>query len=78
MEIPNVKAEKIDNNEGKTKHVHICISGFLSERDDFKYEWKDFINHLKDKQVSCYAIRWKSYDISMFYTEMHMIKHNFM
>ena len=42
----------------KSRHVIICVHGFLMQEDDVKEDWDEIVKHYKYAEV--YALRWTS------------------
>lgn len=50
--------QKISSSNSRSRHVVICISGFLTEEVDKKDSWRFTVNHYKYAEV--FAITWNS------------------
>jgi hypothetical protein len=53
----------------QSRHIVICISGFLTENVEKKESWKHSINHFKYAEV--YAFNWTSLSVENIFTEGH-------
>ena len=51
----------------QSRHVVICISGFLTEDVDKKESWRHAINHFKHSEV--YALNWTSLSVNNMFTD---------
>ena len=47
-----------------SRHVVICVSGFLSETGEMESSWTYLVNECRAKGVPLYAVRWESKDQS--------------
>lgn len=61
--------QKISQYQSKSRHIIICISGFLTEDVEKKESWRHLINHYKNAEI--YALNWNSLTVSNFYNEGH-------
>ena len=48
--------DRICNAELKSKHIVICVSGFMQELEDNKDTWKHVSTYYKHAEV--YALKW--------------------
>jgi hypothetical protein len=55
--IPKIHLKKISQQE-RRKIVNILISGFLSQDQDKKSQWKSLLNCMPDSEV--YGLDWQS------------------
>ncbi|CDW87868.1 UNKNOWN [Stylonychia lemnae] len=53
----------------RSKHVVICLSGFLTEDVEKEESWRLVVNHYKYAEV--FALTWNSLSVSNFWTEGH-------
>lgn len=53
----------------RSKHVVICLSGFLTEDVEKSESWKLVINHYKYAEV--FALTWNSLSVANFWSEGH-------
>lgn len=56
---------RVSNPEVKSKHVVICISGFLQEKEDKADTWKSVAKHYKNAEV--YALSWTACNAGDFF-----------
>jgi hypothetical protein len=61
--------ERISPSIKQSRHVVICISGFLTEDVDKKESWRHAINHFKYSEV--YALNWTSLSVNNMFTDGH-------
>ena len=57
--------EKISSIHSKSKHVIICISGFLTQDVEKKDSWRHTLNHYKNAEL--YALNWNSLSTNEFF-----------
>lgn len=50
--------QRISEHNSRSKHVIICISGFLTEDVEKSESWKHVINHYKYAEI--FALNWNS------------------
>lgn len=53
--IPNIQLKKVSQDE-RRKVVNILVSGFLSQDQDKKVQWKNLLNCMPDSEV--YGLDW--------------------
>lgn len=53
--IPNIELKKVSQDE-RRKVVNILVSGFLSQDQDKKTQWKNLLNCMPDSEV--YGLDW--------------------
>lgn len=61
--------KKISGFLTKSRHVVICISGFLTEDVEKSESWNHVINHYKYAEI--FALNWNSLSVSNFWNEGH-------
>jgi ribosomal protein S17E len=61
--------EKISPSNVQSKHIIICISGFLTEDVEKKESWRHAINHFKNAEV--FALNWSSLSVSTIFNDGH-------
>ena len=51
-----MQLDRTSSNEIKSKHIVICVSGFLQELEDNRETWKNASEYFKYAEV--YALKW--------------------
>lgn len=51
-----------DGARPTSRHVLICVSGFLSEVGDMETSWRYLVDECRAKGVPLYTVRWESKD----------------
>ena len=49
-----------EERNAASRHILICISGFLSENDSGNTSWENLINECRDKKLPLYNVKWES------------------
>jgi hypothetical protein len=60
---------KISPDNVRSKHIVICVSGFLTEDVDKKESWRHIVNHYKHAEV--FAMTWNSLSVSTLFNDGH-------
>ena len=50
---------------GTSRHVMICISGFLSEKCSFETSWRYLVDECRKSGTPLYTVRWEASDTSV-------------
>ncbi len=64
-----LELERLSPTEKHSRHIVICISGFLTEDVEKKESWRHSINHFKYAEL--YALNWNSLTASNIFNEGH-------
>lgn len=59
--------KRISSNNLQSKHIVICISGFLSQDVDKREAWGDVVNHYRNAEV--FALTWNSLSAENLFEE---------
>ena len=64
----HLKLVRVSNPTIKSKHVVICISGFLQEREDKADTWSSVAKYYKYAEV--YALSWTACNYTDFFSKV--------
>ena len=51
-----------DEPDTASRHVMICISGFMSEQGSLKRSWQYLVEECRQRSVPLYSVRWEAKD----------------
>lgn len=58
--LPECKLHIISSKDIKAKHIHIAISGFLSQNKAVDDGWEDMIKFFEHQNLQTFSLRWES------------------
>ena len=63
--------ERICSRDRSSRHVVICLSGFLTEDIEKKESWRHAVNHFKHAEI--YALNWNSLTAGNVFNDGHYL-----
>lgn len=48
------------SNQVASRHIVICVSGFLSEKGEMNSQWKYLTDECRKKSMPLYTVRWEA------------------